>query len=121
MNHQNIFNAALGFLERHQGEHLSSDRARLLDRCTTFLTSYLAVGQELAEETAIQAYGEIEARKAGCYIDMSRTTSCVLFVTDKHTGSRIALTIPDLLSMFELHGRTMLGIVKDITPAATCH
>ena len=86
---------AMNFLRDHEGEHLSHDLPRLVDRCIAHLVENCAVSQATAYVATMQALGELESRRSKTHIDCSRTTSFVLFLTGED-GQQTAITAAEL-------------------------
>lgn len=96
MSQNNLHEVAIGYLLAHQGEHLSHDRPRLVERCTDHLQEQ-GTSREAANLIALKAIGEIEARGNSVHVDLSQTTSFTVFVVEPATGRRIAFTAFQLL------------------------
>lgn len=92
-----LHTAALGFLLRHQGEHLAIGHPPLLQRCAAHLVDAFGVSTTTAEHAALQALGERNARATGLYIDCSATTSYVLHLVDSKTRKRYAIPLAELV------------------------
>lgn len=92
---------ALRYLQAHEGEHLTHDQHRLVDRCIDYLVADSHASHPTARDITMQAFGEFTARHRREYIDCSRTTSYALFLIDDK-GERIALTLSELLQLIEL-------------------
>lgn len=90
--------AALVFVRRHAGEHLSHDRLALLHRCRDHLLGlFPALSTRHAEELALQAVAESEVRGHARF-DLDQSTSHFLHVIDAE-GLRIVVTIADVLEL----------------------
>lgn len=96
MSQTNLHEVAIGYLLAHQGEHLSSDRAQLIARCTEHLQQQ-GTTADSANVIALKAIGEIEARGNSVHVDLSQTTSYTVFVIDPATRQRFAFTAAELL------------------------
>ncbi|GIX37996.1 MAG: hypothetical protein KatS3mg127_1235 [Silanimonas sp.] len=96
--------AAQRFYLRHQGEHLSPDRKRLIGRCVQHLSEAFGVSQRAAEDAALLAFAEHEARDLAAYIDLDRSTSYAVIVADPARGKRLVLTARDLLELARQRG-----------------
>lgn len=100
-----LHQTAIDFLLAHQAEHLSHDRTLLVDRCITHLTGKGLATSVVAEVTTLQALGDIASRSTGAHVDLDKTTSYAVFVTDTH-GKRVVFTAQDLLRIareFDFH------------------
>lgn len=103
MSHHKYYNdqavqVAQRFLQQHQGEHLSSDRQRLIDRAAQHLTGVFEISLRAATEIAIKVWGELQVRGARWHIDLDRTTPQVLVLeSDDHHHTRV-LTVDELLA-----------------------
>lgn len=99
MSQNNLHEVAIGYLLAHQGEHLSPDRQRLVDRCTDHLRSVAVetCTAAAAQLITLKALGEIEARGNAVHIDLTQTTSYTAFVVDPVTRERYAFTAAQLV------------------------
>ncbi|MGY2226445.1 hypothetical protein ACW9IK_27435 [Pseudomonas gingeri] len=80
-----IRTAALAFLERHQGEHLS-DISVLLDRTISHLVSSFNVAEPLATRLASQAHIEHMEISLRQRIDLDFSTDTALVIRDPVKG-----------------------------------
>lgn len=100
MNTIALYPLALAFLQQHEAEHLAHDTERLVDRCIGHLVETGLCSASSARDTAMQALGELSARRRIGHIDCTRTTSFTLFLVDAQ-GQRRAVTIAALLGLIE--------------------
>lgn len=90
--------AALVFVRRHAGEHLSHDRLALLHRCRDHLLGLFdTLSTRHAEELALQAVAEAEVSSQARF-DLDASTSHVLHLLDGD-GLRVVVTIGDVLNL----------------------
>jgi hypothetical protein len=90
--------AALVFIRRHGGEHLSHDRLSLLRRCRDHLVDlFPTVSTRTAEELALQAVAESEVSSHARF-DLDASTSHVLQLIDGD-GQRVVVTIADVIDL----------------------
>lgn len=90
--------AALVFVRRHAGEHLSHDRLALLRRCRDHLVDlFPTTSTRNAEELALQAVAEAEVQGQARF-DLGASTSHVLHLLDGD-GMRIVVTIADVIDL----------------------
>jgi len=90
--------AALVFIRRHGGEHLSHDRLALLRRCRDHLLSlFPSLSTRNVEELSLQAVAESEVRGHARF-DLEQSTSHFLHVIDAD-GLRTVVTIGDVLDL----------------------
>ena len=82
-------NAARSFMAQHLGEHLSADRAQLVERCTTHVMDLLRIARDSAAQASLRVLGELEARGCTAYVDLSNSTSYTIFVRDPHTKTTV--------------------------------
>lgn len=113
--------AALVFVRRHAGEHLSHDRLALLHRCRDHLLGLFdTLSTRHAEELALQAVAESEVRGHARF-DLDQSTSHFLHLIDA-TGNRIVVTIGDVLELLgaQLERRHLLSTrrVEAVEPEA---
>jgi hypothetical protein len=100
MSQTTLHEAAVGYLLAHQGEHLSHDRALLVERCSDYLRTVDAnVTRVTAEVTTLQALGELGARGNNVHIDLTKTTSYAVFVVDPVNKVSTFFTAADLLNI----------------------
>jgi hypothetical protein len=100
-----LHQAAVDFLLAHHGEHLTPDRRMLIERCIEHIRTEHAATRAFAEVTTLQALGDIASRSTGAHVDLDKTTSYAVFVTDTH-GKRVVFTAQDLLRIareFDFH------------------
>jgi len=96
---ENGHNIALAFIEKHASEHLSGDDTLLVQRTTDHLVDEFGISASTATDIALQAYAERASKGRNEYIDMSRSTSCGVFLRKPSTGSTLFFTISDLLEL----------------------
>lgn len=90
--------AALVFVRRHAGEHLSHDRLKLLQRCRQHLVDlFPSMAVRHAEELSLQAVAEAEVSGQARF-DLDASTSHVLHLLDGD-GLRIVVTIADVIDL----------------------
>jgi len=94
-----LHNSALGFYGRNHGQHLSSGRKKLIERCADHISDTFDVSGDRAEDVALRAFGEFECKGERCYIDIDRSTAFGVFVHDPVTGIRRYFTVGDLVAM----------------------
>lgn len=80
-----IQNAALTFLERHQGEHLG-DLSALLDRTISHLVSSFNVAESIATRLASLAHIELIEIAFRQRIDLSYSTDTIAVIRDPIKG-----------------------------------
>lgn len=96
-HHTSMHEAAIGFLLAHQGEHLSSDRQLLVDRCAEQLQQRYEASTTAAHVVALQALGELESRGNNANVVLSQSTSFAVFLADPVTKRNYVFTAADLL------------------------
>jgi hypothetical protein len=84
--------AALGFMQRHQGEHLDNDQL-LFTRAVTHLQSTLEVPVHLAETLAGLAYGELRSTADQRRLDLSSSSESVAVLADPSSGKSFAIPV----------------------------
>ena len=90
--------AALVFIRRHGGEHLSHDRLALLRRCRDHLVDLFPnISTRHAEELALQAVAEAEVQGHARF-DIDQSTSHFLHLIDAE-GLRTVVTIGAVLNL----------------------
>lgn len=113
--------AALVFVRRHGGEHLSHDRLALLQRCREHLLGlFSALSTRQAEEIALQAVAEGEVQGHARF-DLDQSTSHFLHLIDA-AGGRSVVTVGDVLELLgaQLERRHLLSTrrVEAVEPEA---
>ncbi len=94
-----IRDTARRFITLHIGEHLHRDRCHLVDRCAKRLTETWEISHERAVQVSVQMLGEVEAKGSPAYVDLNRTTSHAVFVSDPANNRVVVFTAADLLAM----------------------
>lgn len=96
--------AALGFIRRHQAEHLGDDQ-RLCTRAVNHLHSVLEVPVYLAETLTGLAYGELRSTGDHCRLDLNSSSESVAVFTEPLSGKSfavpVALIFPHLIDALE--------------------
>lgn len=91
-------NRAVAFLWREQARAQSRDQ--LIDHCIEHLMVDCDLAERTAEDTAIQAYSDLECLNKAARIDLNATTAhAVVLITAG--GQRVMLTLTDLLGLLE--------------------
>lgn len=103
MARDTLHQAAVTFLMAHQAEHLSCDRQLLVDRCIEHIRLVGPATRAVAEVATLQALGDIASRSTGAHVDLDKTTSYAVFVTDPASGKRACFTATDLLRLSRDH------------------
>lgn len=103
MARDTLHQTACAFLFAHQGEHLSCDRQLLVNRCIDHLCLVRAATRIVAEVATLQALGDIQSRSTGAHVDLDKTTSYTVFITDPASGKRVCFTAADLLRLSRDH------------------
>lgn len=98
-----LHETAVSFLLAHQAEHLSCDRHLLVDRCINNLCNTSMATRVVAEVTTLQALGDIASRSNGVHVDLDKTTSYAVFITNPVSGERACFTAADLLRLSRDH------------------
>lgn len=103
MTHAELNVKAHAFFSAHHAEHLRHDEVpHLVGRCVDHLIETTMVSKRTAETVTLQAYGERASRGCGAHVDMSNTTSYVVFICDPQSGRRHAFTAAELCEMSTL-------------------
>ncbi|WP_199098979.1 hypothetical protein [Dyella sp. ASV21] len=89
------FTCAVRYLEAHQSQHLDDDQ--LIKRCVSHLIATMGITQATAENNAMHALADLQARHVPAYFDTSGSTSYVVRVVDPRSGEVYALTATDVL------------------------
>lgn len=103
MARDTLHQAAITFLFAHQGQHLSCDRQLLVERCIEHLRSSGLATRTVAEVVTLQALGDIASRSTGVHVDLDKTTSYAVFITNPVSGERAYFTATDLLRLSRDH------------------
>jgi hypothetical protein len=106
----NLHYAALAFIAKHQGEHLSPDRRLLIDRCVAHLVQTEWLSSREAEIVTLQAFGELESRNCRAYVDMSLTTSHAVFIRDPRTARMRVFTVAELIELVKTPALSSLPV-----------
>lgn len=77
--------AALGYMQRHQAEHLGASQA-LINRAADHLECALGVARPLAEKLVLRAYGELQNADAPYRVDLDATSPHTVALVDTRTG-----------------------------------
>lgn len=77
--------AALGFLTRHQAQHLGSDQC-LFSRCVSYLESCFECSEATAQNITSYAYGDLISGEDNRYLDVSCSTGRVAMLVDPKSG-----------------------------------
>jgi hypothetical protein len=81
--------AALGYLTRHQAQHLRDQD--LFDRAVVHLTSTLRANQTIAENVVARAYGKLRNSDDQRFLDVSNSTAEIAMLVDPRTGMNYAV------------------------------
>lgn len=84
--------AALGFMQRHQAEHLGNDQL-LFTRAVTHLQAALEVPAYLAETVTGLAFGELRMTRHGRRLDLNGSSESMAVFTDSATGKLFAIPV----------------------------
>jgi hypothetical protein len=87
--------AALGFLQRHQNEHLDNDQ-QLFVRAVTYLQATLEVPVYLAETLAGLAYSELRSTGDQRRLSLTDSSESVAVLTDPASGHSYAITVAEI-------------------------
>ena len=82
----------LGFLRRHQAQHLSDDQL-LFSRAVGFLTTSLEVPVHMAETLVSRAYGELKNDGDRRRLDVDNSTDKMAMLTDPASGLTFAVPV----------------------------
>lgn len=107
MNTTELQQEASRFYAVHQGQHLSHDRMRMIDRCAVHLAERFQAAHAAAEDAALKAFADFDTRTERSFIDLEQSTSRIVFVNDPLTGLRRAFTVSDLVALIPppvMHG-----------------
>lgn len=88
---------AANFIAKHQGEHLSADRIKLIGRCIDHLMATLSLSRQTATVAALQAYAETQADVSRWRIDPALSTPVCLFLFNSDTGEQRIFFAPHFL------------------------
>lgn len=77
--------AALGFLTRHQAQHLGSDQC-LFSRCVAYLEGCFKCSEATAQNITSYAYGDLISGDDNRYMDVSCSTGRVAMLVDPDSG-----------------------------------
>jgi hypothetical protein len=91
-----LYTLAIEFLQRHQDEHLTPDRPRLITRCAYHLIDRAQARLDEATDVARQAFGELTAGTCRSYINLDLTTSYALFINGPD-GKKRCYPLPEVL------------------------
>lgn len=101
--------AAQRFYGTHQGEHLSHDQHRLVERCTQHLFETLGLPHRRALDAARQAWSELQNAGCSAYIDLERSSSQMVVLQDPARRTEHVFTAIDLLRLTLPHRRRSAG------------
>lgn len=102
---------ALGFLRRHEAEHLGEQE--LFSRAIQHLTSTMKANQALAENTVARAYGQLKQTADPRFVDLSASTSNMLMVVDPRNHLHYAVPIKAVLAcIIDAAERPRLSVVR---------
>lgn len=90
---------ALRFIKQNEGQHLSSDRALLIDRAIHHIMLDTDCSTATAERAVVRALAEHESKGQRAYIDVYETTSFAVFVNDPLTNCTRVFTVADLMRL----------------------
>lgn len=90
---------ALRFIRQHDGQHLSADRAHLIQRTMDHIMSEMDCSSATAERAVVRALSEHESRHQRAYIDVDDTTAFAVFVRDPLTKCTRVFTVTDLMRL----------------------
>lgn len=76
------------FIAKHQGEHLSTDSVKLINRCIDHLMAMLSLSRQTATIAAVQAYAETQAEISRWRVDMALSTPNCIFLHNCETGEQ---------------------------------
>jgi hypothetical protein len=96
---QNMHQIAILFLDRQIEEPVAYCRSKLINRCISHLVDSADISLGTAEDIALQALAEIEARNTDFAVDLVRTTAHAVFIVDPRTGNQRCFTIGELLEL----------------------
>jgi hypothetical protein len=103
MARDTLHQAAVTFLMAHHAEHLSCDRQLLADRCIEHIRLIGPATRVDAAVVTLQAMGDITSRSTGAHLDLDKTTSYAVFITDPASGKCACFTATDLLRLSRDH------------------
>lgn len=90
---------ALRFIKQNEGQHLSRDRALLIDRAIHHVMLDTDCSTMTAERVVVRALAEHESRDQRAYIDVDETTAHAVFVKDPLTKCTRVFTVADLMRL----------------------
>lgn len=96
---QNMHEVAVFFLDRQIEGPVAQQRSKLINRCISHLVDTADISLGTAEDIALQAFAEIEARTTDFAVDLVRTTPHAVFIVDPRTGIQRCFTIGELLEL----------------------
>ncbi|SDS48379.1 hypothetical protein SAMN05216198_2054 [Halopseudomonas litoralis] len=77
--------AALGFMARHQAQHLGHDQC-LFSRCVAYLMGCFECSEATAQNITSYAYGDLVSGEDSRYMDISGSTGRVAMLVDPNSG-----------------------------------
>ncbi len=87
--------AALGFLQRHESEHLGNNQV-LFTRAVDVLTRSYGANQAEAENAVARAYGELRNQGERRYVDLATSTGQMVVVADPASGLHHAIPVSEI-------------------------
>lgn len=87
-----LLHAALTFLRRHQGEHLTSDDL-LFCRTVSYLVSGFGISRHSAEKLVGQAYDDLKTTADGQHLVLAGCSESTAMVADPETGLTWAIPV----------------------------
>ncbi|MDP2128164.1 MAG: hypothetical protein Q8K97_12390 [Pseudohongiella sp.] len=88
--------AALGYMTRHQAEHLREQD--LFDRAVEHLQISMQTKQATAEKVVARAYGRLRSAESHRHLDVKNSTSQMAILVDDRTGKNYAVPISLIFS-----------------------
>ena len=97
--------AATRWYGTHRAEHLARDCDRMIDRCAAHLMDRLALARASAQQVAMQSLAELESGAVPGFIDIDRSSSHMVLLSNSATGTTHMLTLPELFWLVENRNR----------------
>lgn len=97
--HTTSHDAALAFIQQNHAQHLSADRALLVNRCAEHLQQTSDIPASKAARISAQALGEFESRGYSGYVDLDASTSYAIVIRDPDSGGAYAFTAASLMQL----------------------
>lgn len=103
--------AALSYLRRHQAEHLGEQE--LFSRAVLHLVAAHNASQAAAENTVARAYGELRSSDNGRYLDISTSTNNTAVLIDQRSGLHYVVPVSVIFErLIDAPARRRLSLVK---------